>query len=703
MALVHLVGAALAMYALARVAGARPAPALVAPALFVLNAHTGWRVGNGVVGQIMALLWTPTAAALALAGLRRRSVLLMALAGAALAMLVLAGTVYDQYFAGLAVAALVISDSVARLWRSSRRQWLSEAARNGVLAAVAVVVMVGVSAVKLLPVTSYQPFSTRMGFSLQEAEVGLDSIPTAGQFAGIVLEQVPASFLPGMNFLAVVVAAAALVRPNRTVSAFLGMAVAGMWTTLGQRAPLDLYAFFHGALPGFAFNNTTLRFMNLFYLAVAGLAALGLSTLVDLAAARLRSSSGRVSTGAALGIAALIWTAAVPPMRPVVEQATSADAYPQRPLAGSAPDILAKFQAAEGEHAFRTFSTYIFDRGPDRVNAAASSLYGLDLVNPINAHLVPSYALMPDYSATGETLRRQYLLSAILNARYAVYERAYRLDPPPAGSLVAELQGGVISRNLEARPRAALLPSAILLIGADRDRDFNAFEARLVVFLAAFDPQLVTVFHGGSQYVDDYSADELASFAGIVLGDWQARDGSTARKLLDDYRTSGGMVIDFEYIETLERNPFRRASAFLADRDPPKRLTAVAEARTRELLRRLARPGTSGGHGAVEIVSYEPTKMEFRTPSLERPTALVFSQTYFPGWTVDIDGQPAKLFMADSLVNGVMVAAGPPHFVTFRFQPGTFVAGAWISSLSAAAVLITAGVSVWRGRPSRAR
>ena len=64
---------------------------------------------------------------------------------------------------------------------------------------------------------------------------------------------------------------------------------------------------------------------------------------------------------------------------------------------------------------------------------------------------------------------------------------------------------------------------------------------------------------------------------------------------------------------------------------------------------------------------------------------------YFPGWTVELDGMPTPIYMADSLINGVMLPPGQAHTLKFTFAPREFYVGAAIS-LTAIVVLL-AGVT----------
>ena len=80
--------------------------------------------------------------------------------------------------------------------------------------------------------------------------------------------------------------------------------------------------------------------------------------------------------------------------------------------------------------------------------------------------------------------------------------------------------------------------------------------------------------------------------------------------------------------------------------------------------------------------------------------ALILSQTYFPGWKATVNGEETTVFMADSLVAGVMLPAGGPFDIRFSFEPPLFGIAAIVSLMStvAAFVLLIRGLRQTRRR-----
>jgi hypothetical protein len=71
---------------------------------------------------------------------------------------------------------------------------------------------------------------------------------------------------------------------------------------------------------------------------------------------------------------------------------------------------------------------------------------------------------------------------------------------------------------------------------------------------------------------------------------------------------------------------------------------------------------------------------------------LVFAESYYPGWRVDIDGRPASLLRIDHALMGVAVPAGR-HTATFSYHPSQLGLGVAVSGVAIAAlgVIVTAG------------
>ena len=104
----------------------------------------------------------------------------------------------------------------------------------------------------------------------------------------------------------------------------------------------------------------------------------------------------------------------------------------------------------------------------------------------------------------------------------------------------------------------------------------------------------------------------------------------------------------------------------------------------------------------LSIDTYTPNAVTVTVGQTDQPIAVLLSQMYFPGWTVEVNGKPSPLFMVNSLVMGSIVGPGEHHKITFRYSPSDFFLG---SIITLASVMLIGTYGVWRlvnrGRISR--
>jgi membrane protein YfhO len=110
--------------------------------------------------------------------------------------------------------------------------------------------------------------------------------------------------------------------------------------------------------------------------------------------------------------------------------------------------------------------------------------------------------------------------------------------------------------------------------------------------------------------------------------------------------------------------------------------------------------GTTGGGspGTSHIVHYAAESVTIAAQA-SRPSELVLSDTYYPGWHVTVNGHPAAIDRVDYMFRGVPIPAGNDDIV-FTYAPESFRIG-WIVSLAAAVLTLAAVVVtlVRRRRP----
>lgn len=109
-------------------------------------------------------------------------------------------------------------------------------------------------------------------------------------------------------------------------------------------------------------------------------------------------------------------------------------------------------------------------------------------------------------------------------------------------------------------------------------------------------------------------------------------------------------------------------------------------------------PSVSGGRASeASILSYTGRKV---TVWASGPGVLVLTDNNFPGWKVNVDGQPADVLTADYTFRGVPLPAGE-HLVEFNFAPPSLLVGGIISALSLAAIALGLAAYAWRAYATR--
>ena len=91
---------------------------------------------------------------------------------------------------------------------------------------------------------------------------------------------------------------------------------------------------------------------------------------------------------------------------------------------------------------------------------------------------------------------------------------------------------------------------------------------------------------------------------------------------------------------------------------------AVADVRFKEQL-----DGTPLDSGRVSLKAYEANRLAYEVESA-KGGVVVFSEIYYPGWTVTIDGQPSELGRVNYVLRALKVPAGR-HQVVMEFRPSS--------------------------------
>jgi hypothetical protein len=98
--------------------------------------------------------------------------------------------------------------------------------------------------------------------------------------------------------------------------------------------------------------------------------------------------------------------------------------------------------------------------------------------------------------------------------------------------------------------------------------------------------------------------------------------------------------------------------------------------------------------GSVRITSYglNSVRMEAETPG---PAVLRFADLYFPGWQVEVDGQPAAILRSDFAFRAVVLPGGR-HQVEWRYESRALRQGSFISVGALVLVLGLLAFGFWQ-------
>jgi hypothetical protein len=119
----------------------------------------------------------------------------------------------------------------------------------------------------------------------------------------------------------------------------------------------------------------------------------------------------------------------------------------------------------------------------------------------------------------------------------------------------------------------------------------------------------------------------------------------------------------------------------------PLRLVWVDEERRGELA-----PYLSGGETrpteAVTVTRYEPDRVELDV-TMDRPGVVVLADVYYPGWSLTIDGKPARIYRANRMMRGAAVFGGR-HTLVYTYWPASFRIGLIVSCAALAVFVLLA-------------
>lgn len=157
------------------------------------------------------------------------------------------------------------------------------------------------------------------------------------------------------------------------------------------------------------------------------------------------------------------------------------------------------------------------------------------------------------------------------------------------------------------------------------------------------------------------------------------------------YRNTGGLPRAFLLSEHRVHETKEDVLDVMVKGDFNPRQTALLEAGTTNLP-----PSTDGDAGSAHVVRRQAQRIEIQS-NAEREAILVVLDSFYPGWTAAIDGEPAEIFPVDYAFRGVVVPEGL-HDVVLEYRPRSFYTGLWISTGSLMLAFVVGCVTFVRMR-----
>ncbi|MDX2158362.1 MAG: YfhO family protein [Hyphomicrobiaceae bacterium] len=267
------------------------------------------------------------------------------------------------------------------------------------------------------------------------------------------------------------------------------------------------------------------------------------------------------------------------------------------------------------------------------------------------------------------------------HAYYRVLEQASAEDQEAIGQLAQELA----RRRAEgARPRVEIIglggawQNLAVVQGFEATNGYNPL--RVGAYDRLIQPGESSAFSANRRFTRTFSGYDCALARAIgleylVLDRPIEKLGQLARRPKVEMLRDGPSIWIYRLANTLPRVKFH-SRVVVADTDetdisgnlvhPPEADRAHVDEDT-PLSARFRYLAGNGGEGQARILSWRPGRIEIAVTATA-PGVLVLHDTYYPGWSAEIDGIEVPILKADTLFRAVEVEAGT-HTVVFRYRP----------------------------------
>ena len=149
----------------------------------------------------------------------------------------------------------------------------------------------------------------------------------------------------------------------------------------------------------------------------------------------------------------------------------------------------------------------------------------------------------------------------------------------------------------------------------------------------------------------------------------------------------------------MKASSYVQAQSMLARTDIDLRSEVIIEDPGRQVEEPTTISPDTACHCYAEVVRYGPNAVVVEVQT-DKSAFLMLTDTYYPGWSAQVDGSGVIVYRADGLFRAVRVEAGH-HTVTFNYFPQTFSAGI-VTSVVTGLALAGSCLETWlKGRKSR--
>jgi hypothetical protein len=619
--LFHLSLAAVTMYVMMRSWNAGRAAALASAIAYAAAPKIIAHMGVGHVTLVEAWAWLP----FVIAALSKNKVVM---AGAALALCLLADSRMAIYAAVLAVTYVIVRDA-----RRDRSAWLRLSGRIIIVAIVAL----SISAVAWLPTLTLTGNTSRAALTPNDA--GVLSLDPAYLLGVLIADRSGAAertTYVGLVVLILAMGGATRIRKFSQGDWLIGVVIIGAIVALGVNTPLyNLLTL----VPGSTLLRVPARAWFVVAFAVAALAGFGLQTLIDDAGRASRRSiliANAVSFfallfgvigGLSTGSISLMMMAIIVPLTCLLivlrqRRKLSGARFVVLTIGLMAIDLLsfawAVYRPISIEQAF--------------ADGQRPAQWLADQAAPFRTYS-PSYSI-PQHVAQQYHLQLADGINPLQLARYVAYMQSATGIGPWNYSVTLPPFQNIQSDEDIRKANANVIPDTRLL---------GALNVKYVV--AAFpidDPDLIERVRFGSTII--YENRRVRPRAFIVN-----RIDAAATPEVVAQRLATSSISDTAIVEGL---PF------------PFELPVQAQ--------------------AAQVVEWQADRIKVKATG---PGWLVLSEVYMPDWSAQVDGEPTAIYPTDLALRGVFVNWGE-HTIEFDYQPRRVYAGLLITVLSALACVI---------------